>query len=266
LIEININPVAFTIGSLSIRWYGIMVALAIVVLVLWMMRETKRTVGLSSEPVLTGSLIALVSGLVVSKLLHVIDKWDYYVQNPGQILDPAGLTIYGAIIGAALGIGIYSKVSKFPFGHVFDLLAPGIILAQAVGRVGCTLNGCCYGIATSLPWGVVYTHEKSIAYTDSLALPPGMGLHPTHVYELIYDLIVFAVLFKLRGRLKPEGSLALLYLILYSAWRLGIGFLREGTPFVADLYQAQFLGIIVLAFAIPQLIYNKRRWKIASKG
>ena len=260
MIEININPVAFTIGSLSIRWYGIMVALAVVALVLWMTRETKRTVGLSSEPVLTGSLIALVSGLIVSKLLHVIDKWDYYIQNPGQILDPSGLTIYGAILGATLGILIYSKASKFPFGHVLDLLAPGIILAQAIGRVGCTLNGCCYGIPTSLPWGVVYTHPDSTGYFASLALPPGMGLHPTQVYELIYNLIVFGILLKLRGRLKPDGSLALLYFIFYSAWRLGVGFIREGAPFVADLHQAQFLSIIVLAVAISKLVYNRRKW------
>jgi len=259
LITIGISPIAFTIGTLSVRWYGIMVALAIATLVIWMMKETRRTVGLSYEPVLTGSLIALPSGIIVSKLLHVIDNWSYYSHYPSQIFSPAGLTIYGAIIGGALGIGIYSKVSKFPYRHVFDLVVPGLILAQAIGRVGCTLNGCCYGIPTSLPWGVVYTHPESIAYTASLALPPGIGLHPAQVYELIFNLIVFAVPFKLRG-LKPDGSLALLYLIFYSAWRLGIGFLREGTPFLFDLQQAQFLSIIVLAFAIPLLVYRRTRW------
>jgi phosphatidylglycerol:prolipoprotein diacylglycerol transferase len=238
-----------------------MVALAIVTLVLWMVRETKRTVGFSYEPVLTGALIALPSGLLVSKLLHVIDHWEFYAQDPRLILDPAGLTIYGAVIGAALGIGIYSKVSKFPFRHVFDLVVPGLILAQAVGRVGCTLNGCCYGLPTSLPWGVVYTHPDSIAYAASSALPAGMGLHPTQVYEIIYNLIVFGVLLKLRGRLKPNGTLALLYLVLYSAWRLGIGFLREGTPFVADLHQAQLLGIIVIAVAVSLMVRDRINWK-----
>ena len=260
MITLDINPIAFTIGSTSVRWYGIIVALAVLVLVLWMMRETKRAVGLSSEPVLTGALIALPSGIIVSKLLHVIDMWDYYIQYPGQIFSPAGLTIYGAVLGAALGLWIYSKVSKYPFGHVVDLLAPGIILAQAIGRVACTINGCCYGIPTSLPWGVVYTHPDSIAFVASRVLLPGMGLHPTQVYEIIYNLIVFGVLFKLRGRLKPDGSLFLVYLSLYSAWRLGIGFLREGTPFLFSLHQAQFLSIIVLAITISLLVYRKTRW------
>ncbi len=257
MIEININPVAFDIG-IKIYWYGIIVALAVLVLILWMMRETKRAVGFSYEPVVTGALVALLSGIIISKLLHVIDMWDYYIQNPGQIFSLAGLTIYGAVLGGSLGVWIYSKVKKYPFGHVVDLVAPGIILAQAIGRVGCTINGCCYGMPTSLPWGVIYTHPDSVAYGASLFLPPGMGLHPTQVYELIYNLIVFGVLFKLRGRLKPDGSLFLLYLSLYAAWRLGIGFLREGTPFVFSLQQAQFLSIIVLAITISVLVY----WRI----
>ena len=254
MITIDINPVAFTIGSTSIRWYGIMVALAALVLVLWMTRETKRTVGLSFEPVLTGALIAIPSGLIISKVLHIIDMWDYYIQNPGLIFSGAGLTIYGAVLGAALGIWIYSKVSKFPAGHVFDLLAPGIILAQAIGRIGCTINGCCYGSPTSLPWGVVYTHPESYA-------PLGIAIHPTQIYEIIYNLIVFGILLRLRGRLKPDGSLFLLYLGLYSAWRFGIGFLREGTAFLFGLHQAQLIGLIVLAITVSLLAYRTRRVK-----
>lgn len=258
MITININPVAFTIGSTSVRWYGIIVALAVLVLVLWMIRETKRTVGLSSEPVLIGALVAIPSGIVISKLLHVIDMWGYYVQNPGLIFSSAGLTIYGAVLGAALGIWIYSKVSKYPFGHVTDLLAPGIILVQAIGRVGCIINGCCYGLPTSLPWGVVYTHPESYA-------PLGVAIHPTQVYEIIYNLIVFGVLLKLRGRLKPDGSLFLLYLGLYSLWRFGIGFLREGTGFLFGLQQAQIIGIIVLAITASLLAY-RTRWVRVEEG
>jgi len=258
LITININPVAFTIGSTGVRWYGIIVALAVLVLVLWMMRETKRTVGLSSEPVLTGALVAIPSGIVISKLLHVIDMWGYYVQNPGLIFSSAGLTIYGAVLGGALGIWIYSKVSKYPFGHVTDLLAPGIILVQAIGRVGCTINGCCYGLPTSLPWGIVYTHPESYA-------PLGVAIHPTQVYEIVYNLIVFGVLLKLRGRLKPDGSLFFLYLGLYSLWRFGIGFLREGTVFLFGLQQAQLVGIIVLAITASLLAY-RTRWVRVEEG
>lgn len=136
-----------------------------------------------------------------------------------------------------------------------DLVAPGVILAQAIGRVGCTINGCCYGIPTALPWGVVYTNPDSFA-------PLGVAIHPTQVYELIFCLIVFVVLIKLRGRFKPDGSLFFIYLSLYSLWRIGIDFLRAGTPFLFGLHQAQVIGIIVLAITIPLLAYRTRWVKV----
>ncbi len=254
MIEIGVDPVAF----LNVRWYGIMVALAIVVLLLWTLWQVKKGADISYETVLTAALVGIPSGIIISRLLHVVDRWDLYSQNLGQIIGGAGLTIYGAVLGAALGIWIYSRFSKFQFGYLADLLAPGIILAQAIGRVGCTINGCCYGIETSLPWGVVYTHPDSIAYNDSLALLPGMGLHPTQVYELIFCLLGFVVLLKLRGRFKPDGSLFMVYLGLYSVWRVGIGFLREGTPFLFGLHQAQVIGLIVLAVCVSLLAYRTR--------
>jgi len=111
---------------------------------------------------------------------------------------------------------------------------------------------------TSLPWGFVYKDEASLAYLDSQRLPEGMGLHPTQVYEIIFALTAFGVLLKLRGRFKPDGSLFLIYLSLYSAWRIGIDFIRDGTPFLFGLHQAQVIGIIVLAIAIPLLAYRTR--------
>lgn len=255
MIELNVNPVAFIIFGFPVRWYGIMVALAVITLMLWMVRETRRNVGISYEPVLNGALVAIPSGIIVSKLLHVADAWGYYRMNPGLIFSAEGLTIYGAVLGGALGIWLYSRFHKYPFGHVADLLAPGIILAQAIGRVGCTLNGCCYGAEADFHWAFVWTHPDTYA-------PVGVAVHPTQVYEIIFNLIVFGVLLRLRGRLKPEGSLFMLYMALYAVWRLGIGFLREGSAWAFDLQQAQVLGIIVLAVTIP--LYFIRRRGIAA--
>jgi phosphatidylglycerol:prolipoprotein diacylglycerol transferase len=251
LIEISVNPVV-SIGPISIRWYGVMVTLAILVLVLWMLKEVRRGANLSYETILTAAIVGIPSGIVISKLLHVVDRWGDYIQKPGEIIGAGGLTIYGAILGAALGIWIYSKFSrKFQFGYFADRAALGLILAQAVGRVGCTINGCCYGIETSLPWGVVYSHPDSFA-------PLGIVIHPTQPYEIIYLLIVFAVLYSIRWRFKPDGSLFLIYLSLYSLWRIGIDFIRDGTPFLFGLHQAQVIGIIVLAIAVPILAYRTR--------
>ena len=254
MINIGINPVAFTIGSIEVRWYGIIVALAIVLIVLWMLWQVRKGARISYDTVVTAALVGIPSGIVLSRLLHVIDRWDYYSQNLGQIVGGSGLTIYGAVLGAALGIWVYSKFSKLQFGYFADLIAPAIILAQAVGRVGCTINGCCYGTTSSLPWAVVYTHPGSFA-------PVGVQIHPTQIYEIIYLLIIFGVVLKLRGRLKPDGSLFLVYLSLYSLWRVGIGFLREGTPFLFGLHQAQVIGLIVLAVTISLLAYRTGRVK-----
>ncbi len=239
MINIGIDPIAF----LNVRWYGIFIALAIVVLVLWMLREVRKGAKLSYDTIFTAALVGIPSGVIISRLLHVVDRWDYYGQNPGQIIGGAGLTIYGAILGATLAIWIYSKFSNFKFGYFADLVAPGLILAQAVGRVGCTINGCCYGTPTSLPWGFVYTHPDRLA-------PLGIATHPAVVYEIIFLLIVFGVILRLRGRFKPDGSLFLIYLGTYSAWRIGVSFLRDGTDFLFGLQQAQVVGIIVLAVVI----------------
>jgi len=271
MITISMDPVAF----LNIRWYGIMVALGILVIVLWLLWQAKRGANLSSDTILMAALVGIPSGIIVSRLLHVIDNIVVaklhpelvlvgqvidYTQHPGLILGTGGLTIYGAVLGAALGIWIYSRFSNFNFGYFTDLVAPGVILAQAIGRIGCTINGCCYGIATSLPWGIVYTHPGSYVSRERL----GVAVHPTQVYEIIYLLIVFGILIILRGRFKPDGSIFLIYLSLYSAWRIGIDFIREGTPFLFNLHMAQVLGIIILAICIP-LLALRTRWVKAEK-
>ena len=261
MIDITINPIAFSIGDFSVRWYGIMVALAVVVVVLWLFWEIRKGAKVSYDTLFTAALIGIPSGIIVSRLLHVIDLWDYYSANPGQIVGFSGLTIYGAILGAVLAIWIYSRFSRFRFGYVMDLLAPGVLLAQAVGRVGCTINGCCYGAEAPswLPWSVVYTHPQSYA-------PLGVALHPTQVYEIVFLLIAFGILFPLRKRFQPDGSLFLIYLGTYSAWRVGVGFLRDGTSFLFGLHQAQVIGIIVLIIVITVLIWRTRWVKTPSSA
>jgi len=255
LITIGIDPVAF----LNVRWYGIMVALAVAVVVLWVLREVRRGANLSYDTVLTVALVAIPSGVIISRLLHIVDRLDFYSQNPGLLIGFGGLTIYGAILGAALGIWIYSRFSHFQFGYFADLVVPGLILAQVIGRVGCTINGCCYGIPTSLPWGIVYTQPGSYA-------PLGVAVHPTQIYEMVFLLVVFGVLLWLRGRFQPDGSLFLIYLGLYSMWRVGIDFLRDGTPFLFGLHQAQVIGILVLLIAIPMLALRTRWVRVESEA
>ena len=258
MITISMSPIAFTIGAVSVRWYGVMIALGVMLLVLWMLREVRHGTRLSYDTIITAALVAIPSAIIISRLLYVIDRW-VYVGSPGPIWGFEGLTIWGAVLGATLGIWVYSRLTKFPYGHFMDLVVLPTILAQALGRVGCTINGCCYGVETSLPWGVVYTHPESYARL-------GVAVHPTQVYEIVFLLVVFGVLFALRKRFQPEGSLFLIYLSVYSLWRVGIDFIRDGTPFLFGLHQAQVIGIAVLLITIPLLIWRTRWVKTPSSA
>jgi phosphatidylglycerol:prolipoprotein diacylglycerol transferase len=255
MIYIDVNPVAFSIGPINIAWYSIMVALAVLTLVVWALFSVRKDPRLKYEMVINAALVGIPSGVIFSRLLHVIDRWDYYVAHPSQIIGGEGLTIWGAVLGAAIGIWIFSLINKkFSFGHMADVLAPGIILAQAIGRVGCTLNGCCYGKPTDLPWAIVYVNQNTNG-------PIGVPVHPTQIYEIIFNLIVFGILLLLRRRLKVDGSLFLVYLIAYSIWRLGIDFIRDGTPFLFGLHQAQVISIIVLIITVTLLVIRTYRAK-----
>ena len=255
MIEIGINPIAFTIGQIGVSWYSIIVVLAILTVVLWLLLDVKRRASLPYAVIIQVALAGTLFGFIFARLFHVIDLWEYYRHHPVEIIGVSGLAIYGAVLGAALGIGIYSRVRGLPFRYLLDLTAPGIILAQAVGRIGGTLNGCCYGIETRAFFAIVYTHPQSPG-------PVGVPVHPTQIYEFIYNLIVFVVLLKLRRRFKPDGSLFLIYLSLYSIWRFVIGFLRDGSPFLFGLQEAQVIAIIILVIAIPVLALRTRWVKV----
>ncbi|MBN2077173.1 MAG: prolipoprotein diacylglyceryl transferase [Dehalococcoidales bacterium] len=248
MIEIGVNPVAF----FSVRWYGILVALGVAVLVIWIAWHVHKDKRISVDTVMVAALVGIPSGIIVSRAIHVIDLWDYYSQNLGEIVSGMGLTIWGAILGGVLGIWITSRFTKFKFGYFADVLAPGLILAQIIGRIGCTINGCCYGEACDLPWAIIYTHPETFG-------PTTIAVHPTQVYEIIFLLISFSIIMFLRRRLKPEGSLFFTYLGMYSGWRIAIGFMREGTDFLFGLHQAQIIGIIVLLIIVPVMI-AKTRW------
>lgn len=229
-----------------------MVALAVAVLVIWIAWHVHKDKRISVDTVMVAALVGIPSGIIVSRAIHVIDLWDYYSRNLGEIVSGMGLTIWGAILGGVLGIWITSRFTKFKFGYFADVLAPGLILAQIIGRIGCTINGCCYGEECELPWAIIYSHPETFG-------PTTIAVHPTTVYEIIFLVISFGIIMFLRGRLKPEGSLFFTYLGMYSGWRIAIGFMREGTDFLFGLHQAQIIGIIVLAIIIPVMIV-KTRW------
>ena len=259
MIEIGIDPVIVTIGSFELRWYGIMVALAVLVGVSVPMILAKRegVGGITRNQILSIAVWAVPGGVVGSRLLYIIDVW-VTTGSPGVIFSGEGATIFGAILGGTLAAIIAAKVMGISIGRLANIVALGLPLAQATGRIGCTLNGCCYGKPTSLPWGVVWTHPNSYAYHDTFL--SAVAVHPTQDYELIWDLLVFTMIWLLRKRLMKRGwTLYLLYISVYSFGRLFISLLRVNEPFLFGLQEAQTISLLVLVVAVPLLIYLLRK-------
>lgn len=257
-IEIGIDPILFRIGSFEIGWHGIMVVLAVIVGIgfsLWFARGA----GIKREVIYSIAPWAIIGGIVGARLIHVIDYLgSTYINNPVKIFEFwSGLSIFGAILGGTLAVVIYIRIRHLALGQLADVIAPALLLAQVVGRIGCIINGDAYGTPTSLPWAFVYTHPDAYA-------PVWVPGHPSPVYEIIWDLLVFAVLWRLRGRLKPDGSLFLLYLSIYSFGRFFIEFTRGVTPAqinVGVLHEAHLIALLVMAICLPLLIYRMRRLK-----
>lgn len=270
MLIIGIDPIAFSIGPLTVRWYGIMVALAVVALFAITFRETRR-LGISGDIIYALFPCGIIGGIIGARLVHVIDYWGYYVSHPGEIIGFAGLSLYGAIVGALVAVFIYAGVKKISFSSLAvlgDAAAVGAPLAQAIGRVGCTINGCCFGKASPFqffPGAVVYTARDAIPrYWDGLPLyQDGMTvpLYPAQIYFLCWNLIVFAVVWRLRDRLKPEGSLALLYLCLYAAGDFGLRFFRLNEPFLFGLHQGQVISLVIFVVALSLLVTRMRKFR-----
>ncbi|MCL5027314.1 MAG: prolipoprotein diacylglyceryl transferase [Chloroflexi bacterium] len=243
-IVINIDPVIVQISHFSLRWYGLAIAAAMVAGFAVGLREAGRK-GLDKDQIYSAGMWAVIGGLVGARILHVIDKWQYYLSNPAAALavQDGGLAILGGIIGGAAACLIYLRRHDLPVGKVADAVAPALILGQAIGRIGCTINGDAVGSATNLPWGFIYTHPGAMA--PSL----GQAYQPTMVYEMAWDIIVFGILWWARDRIKVEGTLFLAYLGLYSAGKFVISFWREESIFLFGLQEAQVVALVAIAFA-----------------
>jgi phosphatidylglycerol:prolipoprotein diacylglycerol transferase len=254
-VVIDIDPVAFALGPFTVRWYGVLVAVAVGTLLLVFSREAKR-LDISQDFIYNLFLWGIIGGLVASRLVHVIDRLATHPGEPIDLLDFAGLGLYGAILGAVLAVWVYTRVAGIVWSDmavVGDAVAVGGPLAQAIGRLGCFINGCCHGGPTSLPWGVVYTHP------DSFCGLKGVSIHPAQVYFLLWNLVVFGVIWKLRKQPHPAGSLFLLYLCLYATGDFALRFFRVNEPFLLGLQQGQVISLAIVAVALPILIVKIRR-------
>jgi phosphatidylglycerol:prolipoprotein diacylglycerol transferase len=244
--DIDWNPIIFSIGTLEIRWYGVLVVLAVIAVIVLSLVEARRR-GIAQDIIWDAALWAVVGGIIGARLLHIIDRWQYYLYHPEQLLNFAGLAIWGAVLGGLIAILIFCLVKKISFWLLGDIAAPGAMLGQTIGRVGCLVNGCCYGLTCELPIAVIYSNPNSYA-------PIGVPLYPTQMFHIIWDLAGFVVLWLLRKKLKPAGTLFLLWLIFFGVGDFIIRFFRESEPFLFNLPQAQVVDILIVVAAVITLV------------
>ncbi|MBI2851702.1 MAG: prolipoprotein diacylglyceryl transferase [Chloroflexi bacterium] len=254
MIEIGIDPILVRLGPLVLSWHSLFSMVGIAVGV-WLMAHLARGKGLLEDKIYPIAVWAVAGGIIGARLIHVVDYWDVYMANPAAILAiwEGGLAIWGGILGGTLSALIYGKLSGTAVAPFADPAALGLILAQAIGRIGDIINGEHLSLATNLPWGIIYTHPGSPAY----GLPPS---HPAVAYELIMDLVIFGALWMLRDRIRREGNLFLIYLISYSTGRFLLSFLRlDSNTVFLSLNQAQWISLLVLAVSLPLLVVKSVR-------
>ncbi len=260
-IVIDIDPVFFSAGPVTIRWYGLMISIAILSGVLLAIREASRR-GISEDDILYVTLWGVPAALIGARLFHVIDALDYYSTYPLQILavQEGGLAIYGGLIGGLLAGALAARRRGLLSWGLLDIAAPSLILGQAIGRVGCFINGDHEGTPTNLPWATSYIHPGNLA-------PDSQPRQPAQLYEMIYDLLLFGLLLLIRRRVKSAGVLFGIYVAVYAFGRFWISALREGAPFLAGLKEAQVISIAALVVAVPLTIYLWRQpVHVASSG
>ncbi|HBG5054771.1 TPA: prolipoprotein diacylglyceryl transferase [Clostridioides difficile] len=241
------DRVAFTLFGIDIMWYGILMACGMILGTLIAIKEAKR-VGIKEDDVLNIAIIAIPVGLICARIYYVVFNWSYYAQNMSQIFNfrGGGLAIHGGLIGGILAGYIYTKIKNINFLKMADTVILGMPLAQAIGRWGNFINGEAHGGATNLPWGIMVD---------------GVKVHPTFLYESIWDFGIFIVLLLFRKNKKYEGQVIVTYITLYSIGRFFIEGLRTDSLMLGPLRMAQVISLIGIIGGIIAHVYLSKKNK-----
>lgn len=226
------NPVAFRLFGIDIMWYGILMAIAMVSGVLLAMKNGKR-VGIKEDDLLDLALLALPLAVVGARLYYVLFNLDLYSDNWLSIFNTrlGGMAIHGGLIGGLLGGLIVAFRKKLNVFKTADIIAPSVILGQAIGRWGNFINQEAHGGPTDLPWGI---------------LVDGVKVHPTFLYESLWNLMIFAILMIVFPKKKFDGQLVSIYLIGYSLGRIWIEGLRTDSLMWGPFRVAQLISLVMI--------------------
>jgi len=244
----------FQIGPITIGWYGIMITLGVIAAITISVIEAKRR-GQSTEHILNMALFILPLGIIGARLYHVIDEWSFYSQNLTLIIGGRGLGIFGAIAGGAIGILIYTKWKRLSTLSWLDIVAPGLILAQAIGRWGNFFNQELYGYPTDLPWAIYIDPAHRLAGYESFS-----HFHPLFLYESVWNALGCILLLVAGRKLKSHllhGDIFLMYVIYYSLGRFFLEGLKIDVWTVSGIPTARWISGIAIVISIGVMVYRR---------
>ena len=256
-----IDPVAISIGSIKIYWYGIIIALAMLIGISLATKEAQK-LGLEEDTMVDMALWAIPIGFIGARLYYVLFKWDYYIQNPSEIIAiwNGGIAIYGGLIAGGLAVYWFARRKKMTLTLLLDILAPSVLLAQSIGRWGNFINQEAHGGAVSRQFlETLYLPEFIIEQMNI----NGTYYHPTFLYESLWSLLGFILLIILRNQkgLLRRGEVALSYVIWYSFGRFFIEGMRTDSLWIGDIMRAsQVLSLVLFISAIVLWIYRRRAY------
>ncbi|HHQ6759099.1 TPA: prolipoprotein diacylglyceryl transferase [Staphylococcus aureus] len=253
-----IDPVAFNLGPLSVRWYGIIIAVGIL-LGYFVAQRALVKAGLHKDTLVDIIFYSALFGFIAARIYFVLFQWPYYAENPGEIIKiwHGGIAIHGGLIGGFIAGVIVCKVKNLNPFQIGDIVAPSIILAQGIGR-----------------WGNFMNHEAhggpvSRAFLEQLHLPNfiienmyinGQYYHPTFLYEAIWDVAGFIILVNIRKHLKL-GETFFLYLTWYSIGRFFIEGLRtDSLMLTSNIRVAQLVSILLILISISLIVYRRIKY------
>ena len=254
-LDFDISPIAFSIGSYHIYWYGIIIASGLLLAVGYAMKTAPRY-NVNASKLINCVLVGIITGIIGARLYFCFFQWDYYSKNPVEILhiNNGGLAIYGGIIGSMIGGLIIVKIQKMKVMPVLDIAMISFLIGQGIGRWGNFMNQEAYGTPTDLPWGMMSEGTNMVA------------VHPCFLYESIWCLLGFVLLhFYGKYKQKYAGQIFYMYLVWYGFERMIVEGLRTDSlylpfsPFGFDIRVSQLLSLLIFLIGIILLILNRKK-------
>jgi phosphatidylglycerol---prolipoprotein diacylglyceryl transferase len=262
------TPIVFELGSLTIRWYGIFVALGFLAGLIYMQVQAGRKGSIPTKRIADIMVFIMIGGIAGARLLYVVTHFDQYENNLFEIIriDHGGLVFYGGFFGGAIATILFCRHQKWNLWELADLAAPALAIGQMFGRIGCFMNGCCFGRVTDHPWfrvlypappydGILSRHHIQGLITEFPAQP--LPVVPSQVSQSVINLFIFLILLFIIPKLKHHGQGFAIFILMYASGRFFNEFLR-GDYKTSDIYGpftvAQAICLILLPVGITLFI------------